>query len=121
MMRRWLQSWGVPINDVDDILQETSIRVLESVHRFDHRGTEAFRVWLKKVSRNCRLLSVRQAIYRNKQTRFRFDLANCLSASTMRSIDTQIDELIEREAFELAIRRSRRRLCQGQTLCSVFK
>jgi RNA polymerase sigma-70 factor (ECF subfamily) len=107
MMRRWIQSWDVPINDVEDILQETLVRVLESVHRFDHRGSGTFRVWLKKVSRNCWLQSVRQAIYRNRQTRVRFDLASSLSESTMRTIDTQIDELIEREAFELAIRRAR--------------
>jgi hypothetical protein len=50
---------------------------------------------------------VRQAIYRNRQTRVRFDLASCLSESTMQTIDTQIDELIEREVFDLAIIRTR--------------
>jgi RNA polymerase sigma-70 factor (ECF subfamily) len=107
MMRRWMQSWNVPIHDVEDVLQETLLEVLESVHHFDHRGKGSFRAWLKKVSRNCWLQSVRQAIYRNRQTRVRFDLASCLSESTMQTIDTQIDELIEREAFDLAIIRTR--------------
>jgi RNA polymerase sigma-70 factor (ECF subfamily) len=107
MMRRWMQTWDIPIDDVDDIFQETMIRVLENVHRFAHQGTGTFRVWLKKVSRNCWLQSVRQAAYRARKSHVRFDLSSCLSESTMRRIDTEIDELIAREALDFAIRRAR--------------
>jgi RNA polymerase sigma-70 factor (ECF subfamily) len=85
-----------------------------SVPNFEHQGTGTFRVWLKKISRNCWLQSVRQAAYRSKQVRIDFDLAGCLCESTMQMIDTQINDLIEQEALEHAIQRARQQ-CNDRT------
>jgi RNA polymerase sigma-70 factor (ECF subfamily) len=114
MMRRWMQAWNIPTDDVEDIIQDAFMRVLVSVPNFEHQGTGTFRVWLKKISRNCWLQSVRQAAYRSKQVRIDFDLAGCLCESTMQMIDTQINDLIEQEALEHAIQRARQQ-CNDRT------
>lgn len=103
-----MHTWDIPTNEVEDILQEVFLRVMEKVQGFEHQGTGTFRAWLKRISRNCWLQSVRQAAYRARLNNVSFDLASCLAESTMRLIDTQIDDLIEREAFDFAVQRTRR-------------
>jgi RNA polymerase sigma factor (sigma-70 family) len=114
LMRRWMQAWNIPTTEVEDILQDTFIRVLQNVHNFERQGTGTFRVWLKRISRNCWLQSVRKAFYRSKHNPKEFDLEACLSESTLQFIDTQIHQLIERETLEVAIQRTRQN-CNEQS------
>lgn len=113
-MRRWMQAWNIPTAEVEDILQDTFIRVLQNVHNFERQGTGTFRIWLKRISRNCWLQSVRKAFCRSANSSRSFDLDACLAESTLQFIDTQINQLIEREALEVAIQRTRQ-ICNDQS------
>lgn len=109
-MRKWMHSWNIPTSEVEDILQDTFVRVLQNVPDFDRQGTGTFRAWLKKISRNCWLQSVRKAYYRSAKMCCELDVADCLSESTLQFIDLQIHQLIEREVFDTAVQRTRQ-LC----------
>lgn len=107
MMRRWLRSWNIPLDDTDDILQETCLRVFRSVHKFQHRGHGSFRGWLKEVSRSCWLQVIRKTAYRARLERRFADVNQLISEETLNSIDGQIDLLIEQELFDCALARTR--------------
>ena len=107
MMRRWLRSWNIPLDDVDDILQDTCLRVFRSVHKFQHRGQGSFRGWLKKVSRSCWLDVIRKTAYRARLQCKLVDLNQFLSEETLSAMDNQIDLLIEQELFDCALARTR--------------
>lgn len=107
MMRRWMKPWRIPLDEVEDILQDTYLRVLGNVHRFRHRGPGTFRAWLKKVSRSCWLKVVQQSAFGKFSS---LDVEASLSEETLLSIDREIDFLIEREYFQYALERTRRRV-----------
>jgi RNA polymerase sigma factor (sigma-70 family) len=107
MMRRWMKPWKIPVDEVEDILQDTYLRILGNVHRFRHRGPGTFRAWLKKVSRSCWLKVVQQSAF-GKHTSL--DVEASLSEETMLSIDREIDLLIEKEYFQYALECTRRRV-----------
>jgi RNA polymerase sigma-70 factor (ECF subfamily) len=107
MMTRWLRSWDISIDDVEDLLQESCLRVFRNIHRFQRRGRGSFRAWLKKVSRSCWLQVVRKSAMRARLEHREFDLAYLLSEEILSSIDTQIDLLIEQEFLDHAMARTR--------------
>jgi len=107
MMRKWMKPWKIPADDVDDILQDTYLRVLGSVSGFRHQGPGTFRAWLKRVSRSCWLKVVEQSAFRRNVS---LDVEASLSEETMISIDREIDMLIEREYLRYAVERTRRRV-----------
>jgi hypothetical protein len=91
MMRRWLRSWKIPIDQVDDILQETCLRVFRSVHTFERQGHGSFRAWLKEVSRSCWFQVVRKSAYKARMECRHFELESFLSDESLFLIDHQID------------------------------
>lgn len=107
MMRRWMKPWKIPCDEVEDVLQDTYLRILGNVHRFRHRGPGTFRAWLKKVSRSCWLKVVQQSAFGKYGS---LDVEASLSEDTMLSIDREIDLLIEKEYFQYALECTRRRV-----------
>ena len=107
MMRRWLRSWKIPIDQVDDILQETCLRVFRSVHTFERQGHGSFRAWLKEVSRSCWFQVVRKSAYKARMECRHFELESFLSDESLFLIDHQIDLLIELVLFDRAIELTR--------------
>lgn len=108
MMRRWLTSWEIPVHEVEDLLQDSCLRVFRNIHKFQHRGNGSFRAWLKEVSRSCWLQVIRKSAYRAKLEQKHLDLAALVSEETLWRIDHEIDLLIEEELFLLAISRTRK-------------
>lgn len=107
MMRKWMKPWKIPADDIDDILQDTYLRVLGNVQSFRHQGPGTFRTWLKRLSRSCWLKVVEQSAFRQN---ILLDVEATLSEETMLSIDREIDILIEREFLHCAVERTRRRV-----------
>ena len=46
----WFHRWGVEPQSMDDVLQETILRVLGNLKSFDHRRHGSFRAWLKTLA-----------------------------------------------------------------------
>lgn len=107
MMRTWMKPWKIPADDVEDILQDTYLRVLAGVQKFRHQGPGTFRTWLKRLSRSCWLKVVEQSAFRQNIS---LDVEATLSEETMLSIDREIDALIEREYMQYVLDRTRRRV-----------
>ena len=107
MMRRWLRSWEIPIDELDDVLQETFLRVFRSVHTFERLGHGSFRAWLKEVSRSCWLQVVRKSAFKARIEYRHLDLDSFVSDESLYLLDHKIDLLIEQELFDLAIARTR--------------
>lgn len=108
MMRRWLMAWNIPLHEVEDLLQDSCLRVFRNIHKFQHRGNGSFRAWLKETSRSCWLQVIRKSAYRARLEHKPLDLASLVSEETLWRIDHEIDLLIEEELFLLAISRTRK-------------
>lgn len=50
---RWFRLWDVDPADIEDLLQETFVKVLGNVKRFERRRDGSFRAWLKTLAHNC--------------------------------------------------------------------
>lgn len=48
----WFKRWGIDPHSMDDVLQETLIRVLGDLKTFDRRHHGSFRAWLKSLARH---------------------------------------------------------------------
>jgi RNA polymerase sigma factor (sigma-70 family) len=108
MMRRWLRSWEISTDDLEDILQESCLRVFRNIHKFQHQGQGSFRAWLKKVSRSCWLQVIRKSASDRRLAEFSQSVAKLTSEETFLSIDSHVDLLIEQDLFDHAILRTRR-------------
>jgi RNA polymerase sigma factor (sigma-70 family) len=107
MMRSSLRSRNISPEDIDDVLQESCLRVFKNIHKYEHRGQGSFRAWLKEISRSCWLQAVRKSAYRARSESKEIDLTLYLAEETLCSIDNQIEILMEQELFDLAIARTR--------------
>ena len=52
LLRSWLTRSGVAAADHDDLIQEVLMVVVRRVSEFDHRGSGAFRAWLRGIMAN---------------------------------------------------------------------
>ena len=48
----WFKHWGVNPHDMEDILQESMMRVLGDLKSFHHQQKGSFRAWLKSLAHN---------------------------------------------------------------------
>lgn len=48
----WFKHWGVDPHSMEDVLQESMIRVLGDIKSFEHQRKGSFRAWLKVLARN---------------------------------------------------------------------
>ena len=118
-MRRWMRSWRIQRDEIEDIIQDTCLCVFVSFHTFERRGDGSFRAWLKQVSRSCWLQVVRRSAYKARVNNHCIDLDQLLSEETLSQMDTQIDMLIEHELFVHAIEKTRRRM--GDTAWNAYR
>ena len=107
VMRSSLRSWSISPEDIDDVLQDSCLRVFRNIHKYEHRGQGSFRAWLKEISRSCWLQAVRKSAYRARSQNKVLDLSHYLAEQTLCSIDMQIELLIEQELFDFALARTR--------------
>ena len=59
--RNWIPGDLLRSFDVEDLIQETCIRAMRSVHAFDWSQTGGFDSWLTEIARNCLIDAVRKA------------------------------------------------------------
>jgi RNA polymerase sigma-70 factor (ECF subfamily) len=52
LLRAWVARAGVPVSDVDDLVQDVLIVVVREVAEFEWRGKGAFRAWLRTILAN---------------------------------------------------------------------
>lgn len=52
LLCEWMPRIGVPAADRDDLVQEVMVVVVRRVSEFDHRGSGAFRAWLRGILAN---------------------------------------------------------------------
>lgn len=108
MMRRWFRSKEFDWVELDDILQDTCLRVFQNIHQFRSRGHGSFRAWLKEISRSCWLQAVRQSAYQARIRHQVYNLSHLVSEHILIAIDHQIDLLIEEELIDRALLRTRK-------------
>lgn len=48
----WFRSWGVDPVIMEDVLQETMIRILGDLESFEHQRSGSFRAWMRTLARN---------------------------------------------------------------------
>lgn len=48
----WFRSWGVEPSTMEDVLQETMIRILGDIESFSHQRSGSFRAWMRALARN---------------------------------------------------------------------
>ena len=48
----WFKHWSVDPNDMEDVLQESMMRVLGDLKSFHHKQKGSFRAWLKSLAHN---------------------------------------------------------------------
>ncbi|MFM8251849.1 MAG: RNA polymerase sigma factor [Planctomycetota bacterium] len=106
-MRQSLRSRSISPEDIDDVLQDSCLRVFRNIHKYRHQGHGSFRAWLKKVSRSCWLQAVRKSAYRARSQNKVLELSHYLAEETLASIDMQVELLIEQELFDFALARTR--------------
>jgi RNA polymerase sigma-70 factor (ECF subfamily) len=52
-VRHWLERQGLPLSDVDDVVQEVCTAIARDIDRFDHSGRSgAFRLWVRTIALN---------------------------------------------------------------------
>lgn len=57
----WFRHWGVDPAIMEDVFQETTIRVLGDIRMFEHRRDGSFRAWLHVLARNAWQQLIRDA------------------------------------------------------------
>jgi RNA polymerase sigma-70 factor (ECF subfamily) len=121
----WFRHWGVNIDDMEDVLQDSIVRVFKDLKYFDRRRQGSFRAWLKALAEN----SWRQLIEdADRQLAARKSIS--IRVENWRLLSTKIaeDQLLKlfdtwatQELIELAQANVRRRIHQEtwQTYAAV--
>jgi RNA polymerase sigma-70 factor (ECF subfamily) len=52
LLRAWVARAGVPVSDVDDLVQDVLLVVVREIAEFEWRGKGAFRAWLRTILAN---------------------------------------------------------------------
>lgn len=48
----WFRRWGIDPGMMEDVLQETMIRILGDIQGFEHQKRGSFRAWMRSLARN---------------------------------------------------------------------
>lgn len=48
----WFRHWGVDPASMEDVLQDTMIRILGDIHGFEHQRAGSFRNWMRTLAHN---------------------------------------------------------------------
>ena len=45
----WIRKKGVPLNAMEDVLQESLISIMQGINKYEHGGRRSFRGWLRTI------------------------------------------------------------------------
>ena len=98
-LRHWCDKSGIPRNDSEDLIQETFLKVLDRIPKFEHRGVGSFRSWIKSVAWHCWC----DLVYRGKkQQRVRELESFRRSWLSLQSLEAGLEKLIRQELLDIA-------------------
>ena len=96
-LRAWCRRWGVPDNDVDDLVQETFLAIVSRLSNFERRGLGSLRAWMKEIARCCwRSVQSRAERQRNIALLERFRR----SRLALDSLESDFDRLSRQELLQ---------------------
>jgi len=108
MIRDWCVRWGLQHSDADDVAQEVLVKLLAAMRRFQYDPSRSFSAWLKVVTHNA--LSDFCADRRKEPGRVALDVAIAEQEAARAEFERGLEELIDRDLFETAMRRVARRV-----------
>lgn len=99
LVANWVERAGVPLSDVDDVVQEVLIVVMKRVSEFEHQHPGAFRAWLKAILSN----QLKKYFRENVRRTCRISLDNiCDTASSDSQLfDREHDEYLAARAMKI--------------------
>lgn len=110
----WFRRWGVDPQTMDDVLQETIVRVLGNLNNFEHRRHGSFRAWLKTLAHSSwkQLVAdtTRQLAQREADPNRAAHWLQLESHMAEESLLLLFDEWATEEIFNMALARVERRI-----------
>jgi RNA polymerase sigma-70 factor (ECF subfamily) len=102
MIRDWCLKWGAQPFDADDVAQQVLIKLMSAMKTYRCESTASFRGWLKTVTHNAWIDSVRRPVTTQAP-----DWISSLADShdALEDLEQQMERAYERELLELAMRR----------------
>lgn len=99
-LRAWCRRWGVPDDDVDDLVQETFLAIVSRLSNFERRGIGSLRAWMKEIARCCwRSVQNRAERQRNIALLERFRR----SRLALDSLESDFDRLSRQELLQTSM------------------
>jgi RNA polymerase sigma factor (sigma-70 family) len=109
MIRAWCLRWGSQATDADDVAQEVMTKLVTAMRTFRYDPDRSFRAWLKTVTQNAWTDFARAQRLRAATDPGRV-LAIADSHDALVDLEKQMEEALDRELFELAMRRVEKRV-----------
>lgn len=109
----WCRQWGASVEEAEDIVQETLLRVFLHISQFHHRGRFSFRSWLKTIARNVWLTLVKERCRPDSQVQPEMPAApqfSLLSLQARENLEELFNEMATREIVEMASQRVQARV-----------
>jgi RNA polymerase sigma-70 factor (ECF subfamily) len=109
MIRAWCLKWGAQPFDADDVAQQVLTKLVTAMNSFSYDPGRSFRAWLKTVTRNVWI-----DLATANQTRAAADPARLPaipdSHDALADLERQMEDALDRELLELAMRRVEKRV-----------
>lgn len=110
----WFRRWGIDPHSMEDVLQETLVRVLSDIKFFERRKHGSFRAWLKTLAHNSwsQLITdtERQLAHRTADPARLQNWAELRSKPAENHLMQLLDELATKELLSMAHSRVRQRV-----------
>lgn len=120
----WFRHWDVNPSDMEDVLQETLVKILGNVRYFERRRHGSFRLWLRTLALNCwhdlTTNAERQLGHRHADNRRTENWQRLRSKLAQNSLLEMFDAWATEELLNMAESRVRRRV-EPETWSSYFK
>ncbi len=114
LVYEWCLRWGAPIEEAEDIVQQTLLSVYLHIDSFERHGPGAFRAWMRQIARNVWLRIVEKSLRQRKALEvfadFHPDSKSLRSGLAREDLLRQFDEVACEEIRSLAFERVRQRV-----------
>lgn len=108
----WFRHWGVDPAIMEDVLQDTMVRILGDINGFEHQRAGSFRTWIRTLAHSSWAQLVknteRQLAQRKIKARHPAQVENLFSKVAERHLMDLFDELATSEIIETAYSSVRR-------------
>ncbi len=102
----WCRTWGVQVQDNDDVMQDTVVRVLGSIQHFERIGSGSFRAWLRELAHHSWVQINRDKARTRAERKVDVSRADLWKRLSIESAEDHLQQLFDawatREILELA-------------------